>query len=332
MEYQICSYCKAQFSYGDKGVGPNACGTCINIITERSFFFPKEFKIKLKDFIHNKNAESIKDFILENKIGDYEQIKFFWEFCEEEGCNLIEILKKLDYNHTLNKIKTEFNYFNLVEVLNTYTGESGIGNFLYNNQILLHKAIGSINHHGESSISVKEFQFGADFRADFLNVKLRRSLPPEIYLIELEPINEIVFTKKGLPSHRLLGAINQLKQWKNWILDNSKYFIELLRKNTNNSFDTAIIFQWLKHKEISIKGFVFIGRRNDFKDNDFRYLWNEKDITIHSYDTLLDICRYDDYDNISANCDIEVREIIRELRKENYNPKRGLDDIFNPNE
>ena len=76
---------------------------------------------------------------------------------------------------------------------------------------------------------VAEFQFGTDYRADFV------LLAPfsggfDVHFIDLEPPNVPLFTKAGVPAARLAGAIEQINSWRLFLERNRSCVLRDLSK------------------------------------------------------------------------------------------------------
>jgi hypothetical protein len=82
---------------------------------------------------------------------------------------------------------------------------------------------------GHCNYVLKEFPFGSRHKADFVVVTCY-SGAWEVHLIELEPPNDMVITKSGVPSKRLNGAFAQVNDWKEYISQNSVAFRQDLAK------------------------------------------------------------------------------------------------------
>lgn len=82
-----------------------------------------------------------------------------------------------------------------------------------------------------------EFQFGTDFKADFV-LFAPFSGGFDIYFVEVEPPNEPLYTKKGIPAARLAGAINQVQAWKIFV-DANRDAVIRPRAGKTTLIDTA---------------------------------------------------------------------------------------------
>ena len=73
-------------------------------------------------------------------------------------------------------------------------------------------------------IVIPKFRFGSDYCSDFVIIN-GQSYSYWIYLIELEPATEKLFTKNGDYARRLNHAIKQVDEWGDWIKRNENYFL-----------------------------------------------------------------------------------------------------------
>ncbi len=109
----------------------------------------------------------------------------------------------------------------LDEILSNSTGERDLLAFIARNPKILRGAICKV--FGHSAYVVKEFPFGAHYRADFV-IATSYSGAWEVHLIELEPHDDHVITKGGLPSGKLNKALSQVADWKEYIEKNQYLF------------------------------------------------------------------------------------------------------------
>ncbi len=176
-------------------------------------------------------------------------------------------------------------------------------------------------HPGDSGHCLKEYRFGSDFVADFLIINPRRSLAPIITLVELEPVEDNLFTKKGIPTQRLAVGLRQVREWFVWIQQNREYFIKSIQKLLRNAIDPLSLQQWFRRGEVELNSFIFIGRREKVIDKDIRTLWSEPSLklNIHTYDTILDISGIFDDDFLNDFAEEEMKRFILQARKTSHN-------------
>ncbi|GAT62215.1 Shedu anti-phage system protein SduA domain-containing protein [Paludibacter jiangxiensis] len=199
----------------------------------------------------------------------------------------------------------------LQSILAETKGEGEISSFLAHNPNLIRWAVCRTG--GHSTYVLKEFPFGSKYKADFV-VPMSYSGAWEVNIIELEPPDDIVITKEGLPSNRLNKAISQINDWKEYIarnplefrMDLSNWCIkkDLLgffndkKTPTNNTGDllnspeTAIFYNY----------YIFIGNRENV-DNEKRRRVNQlrNEIEIFTYGRFLDIAKNFDKAEMNPN-------------------------------
>lgn len=69
---------------------------------------------------------------------------------------------------------------------------------------------------GHCRFVFREFPLGSDYKVDYVIVNSYSGVW-EMMFIELEPVDDPVFTKAGVPTKRLAGAIKQLGDWKEYV-------------------------------------------------------------------------------------------------------------------
>src|SRR5690606_13237363 len=92
---------------------------------------------------------------------------------------------------------------------------------------------------GHSMYAVKEFPFGSNYRADFV-VGNSYSGAWEVHFVELEPVDDNIMTKKGVPSARLNSAISQLNDWREFVERNEA----LVQEDLSRWFRTKDLLRW----------------------------------------------------------------------------------------
>jgi hypothetical protein len=130
----------------------------------------------------------------------------------------------------------------------------------------------------ECGFITREFQFGNEYRADFLIAQDRFSSGNEYIFIEMESPGEKPYTKNGNPSQMLTHALQQIRDWKRWL-------------NGNNQATTTLFpsVLWKYGIEATMKFKIVIGRDVDFMPFEAQIvqLGRENGVEIKSYDHLL---------------------------------------------
>lgn len=148
---------------------------------------------------------------------------------------------------------------------------------------------------------ISEFSFGTDFKADFV-LFAPFSGGFDIDFIEIEPPDERLYTKKGVPSARLATAIRQVQDWRMFVDSNRDAVIRELDKAAKKKeliwgepgtklMDNA---GWpIYHPKAWLKWdyHIVIGRRSSLSDDDLRRKASSQDtinVNIVTFDHLLD--------------------------------------------
>lgn len=114
----------------------------------------------------------------------------------------------------------------LRKALDAKRGERAIHEFLKEKPILLESEFSGF---GFCYACIPEFEFGAEFRADFL--LLRPDSPGwRIKLIELKSPDARLYTKRWTPAKPLLAAMKQIQDWREWVRQNEPYLRQRLSK------------------------------------------------------------------------------------------------------
>ena len=135
--------------------------------------------------------------------------------------------------------------------------------------------------HGRYQLSKK--RLGAEFVPDFLVAQMS-SIGIEWPAVEIESPTAAVFRRDGLPTACLNHAIGQIRDWRQWLMDNIDY---ARRSKERNGLGLIGI-------DSRAPGLIVIGRRRGFPSryNEFRRQMIDRErIVIHSYDWLVDVAR-----------------------------------------
>jgi hypothetical protein len=251
------------------------------------------------------------------QLGPHEQAAEIWARVSRlpnPMAGLSRLSEHSDLTDAVRLVEARSEHLALLAVLAGQTSEADVCTFLAQRQHLLRATLGCY-HPGDTAVCRKEFQFGAHFRADFLLLYPRRSLSPILYFVEFEPVADLIFTKKGTPSARLLGALKQIREWYAWSESNRPYFHRMLLDTFGGELDPLYLEASLRRDELHIESFIVIGRRLA-SDRDYRGLWSDAEhrLTIHSHDTLLDVAAGFDADRFEAEAEWESRKRIRASR------------------
>jgi Domain of unknown function (DUF4263) len=189
----------------------------------------------------------------------------------------------------------------IIKVLDSGGGERAIHAFLKKHPELVVQAF---SRAWNANICEAEFEFGSDYRADFL-VLSADSGSWHASLIELEPSSSRLYLNDGTPSKSLRVAQRQIKDWQAWIDLNELYvrqrFSKILertdtaaqtgvsdhRKAHTEILDPKVVIWWSYH--------IVIGRRNSLSaEEQFRRAREGGDwggARISTYDRLVQMAK-----------------------------------------
>ncbi len=176
----------------------------------------------------------------------------------------------------------------LKDIVNNAKCEEELQSYLKENNDILVATFGTPEW--AYNITIPKFKFGSDFISDFVIIH-GQSNSYWIELIELEPADANIFTKEGVYSYRLNGAIKQLDEWSDWIKDNLNYFKSSLQKASKEIYP-EFYESFNNNRRFIINKHIVIGRRESLTeaDNKRRSCELEKSyLDIATYDRLIEI-------------------------------------------
>jgi hypothetical protein len=200
---------------------------------------------------------------------------------------------------------TEFESF-----LDGQQGERSISEFIRERPQILYWTVSGRG--GHCRYVFREFPLGSSYVADFAVVNSYSGVW-EVKFVELEPVNHKLFTKAGVPSQRLAGAVKQIDDW-------AAYF------DQNKHQVRADLVRWAKTKDIlgysegerpcNFSGHrladpstnlfesfhIFIGRRGATSEVDHSRkatMSRRHNVEVATYDRLVDLVKYR-YANVQA--------------------------------
>jgi len=166
---------------------------------------------------------------------------------------------------------------------------------------------------GHGTWILKEFPLSSKYVIDFVVITCY-SGKWEIHMVEFEPIDDEGITKKGTPTARLAGAISQINDWKEYILQNPGHFRQVLAEwcikkdilKVSHGFKTPVngTGQYLKDIDtyLDIDYHIVIGNRNIITDerrgkiNQLQF--SDYSTEIFTYSRFFDIAfNHDQYHN-----------------------------------
>ena len=119
-------------------------------------------------------------------------------------------------------------------ILDEATGERGISEVLEVRPQTLYWTFCRAG--GHCRYMFREFPLGSRYKADYVILNSYSGVW-EVMFVELEPVDDSVFTKAGVPSKRLAGAIKQVDDWAEYYDDHK----EQIRSD---------LVYWAKNKDI----------------------------------------------------------------------------------
>ena len=149
--------------------------------------------------------------------------------------------------------------------------------FLEDNPELLNQVLRG--GHGRYQISKQ--RLGSELIPDFMIADVS-SIGIEWHAVELESPRAKVHRKDGRPRSSVHHAIEQIRDWRNWLMNNLDY----ARRSVDQD---GLGLIGIDHR---VHGLVIMGRRSDFPEryNQFRRNMIDRErIGIHSYDWLVEL-------------------------------------------
>jgi hypothetical protein len=214
---------------------------------------------------------------------------------------------------------TKFMVAELKDILSKTEGEREISSFLSKHPELIRWAVCRTG--GHTTYVIKEFPFGSHYKADFI-VPFSYSGAWEVHLIELEPPDDMVITRDGLPSNRLNKAVKQINDWQDYIEKNrypfrsdlSEWCIKKDLLGLHNDLKEPSNYTGDKLKDqdtyIGFNYYIIIGRRENI-DQEKRKRMNHfrnQGIRVLTYDALIDIATNIEFSNANPNKSVWLRD------------------------
>jgi hypothetical protein len=191
----------------------------------------------------------------------------------------------------------------LESILNSGKGEREVAAFLAKYPNILRWTVCITG--GHSTWVLKEYPLSSKYKIDYAVVTCY-SGKWEIHPIELEPHDDQVITKAGVPSKRLNGAIAQINDWKEYIAQNSTPFRQELsewciRKDIlgeSKSIKTPVngTNQYLKSPDtyLEINYYIVIGNRKNISEEQRRRMNQiqfSSGLEMFTYGRFIDVAR-----------------------------------------
>jgi hypothetical protein len=162
-----------------------------------------------------------------------------------------------------------------------------------------------------TSLIISKLKLGCDYETDFVLLRDDYSNGILYELIEIESPHSKPFNKTGEPSARLTKAIQQIHDWKDWLLENRNTFSRLFPNDNKRII-----------RDSSLRYKIIIGTRENSslhleKRNQ---LSNEIKISIRSFDSVADYLRKRPFKNFLDNFSSEINSLNSKNRNDLANP------------
>ncbi|NDW18275.1 DUF4263 domain-containing protein [Dysgonomonas sp. 216] len=129
-------------------------------------------------------------------------------------------------------------------------------------------------------LTISKLKLGSEYEVDFVNIKDRWSNGIEYEFIEIEKPSSQLFTSAGVPAKDFNNALQQIRDWKRYLIENKSYFRKFLP-----FYNTRVL------NDSCLKFTIIIGRRNDLAINVEKrnQIAQEANIEIRSFDYLTNL-------------------------------------------
>lgn len=137
---------------------------------------------------------------------------------------------------------------------------------------------------------ISKLKMGSELETDFVTLTDNFSNGNQFELIEIKQPGAKLFTSKGLMTADFNRAVQQIRDWKRWLIDNPSWFRKYLP-----TLSTRVVFNsHLKFK-------IFIGRRlsNPFEIEKRNQIAQEIGAEIRSFDYITDKFNFRDFHRTS---------------------------------
>lgn len=164
----------------------------------------------------------------------------------------------------------------------------------------------------ESYLVISKLKLGSDYETDFVIVQEGYSDGTIYELIEIESPHTELFDKKGKPTAKFNAALQQIRDWKRFLMNNKSEFKKIFPTSS-----TKII------KDSKLRFKIVIGRRTSNLEHleKRRQIAEQENIEIISFDRLTDLAkwrrRFSDVAEIFA---AQMKDVRYSLRNELANP------------
>lgn len=180
------------------------------------------------------------------------------------GYHKLRANRELEQYSVLWDLMTADDAASLQELLGSNPNEPEVHRFLETNPKFLVQTLSG----GHDRFQISKKRLGAEFVPDFLIAEMS-SIGIEWHAVELESPKARVQRKDGLPTHAVNHAIGQIRDWRNWLMNNFDY---ARRPKEQHGLGLVGI-------DSSVPGLILIGRRQDFSEryNEFRRQMSDRE-------------------------------------------------------
>jgi hypothetical protein len=161
----------------------------------------------------------------------------------------------------------------LEKVLDGASREEDIQKFLSDNPFILAEQLPHCHY------VIPKFRFGGEYVSDFLLPEMASSGTTWV-LVELEPVNAQLVTASGQLAERVRVGVQQVRDWRDWLLNNRDMAIRARSKNGLGLSEIEDVWGW-----------VVVGRRGQVNQrfNQLRnQIRNDSHIEVMTYDRILE--------------------------------------------
>jgi len=131
-------------------------------------------------------------------------------------------------------------------------------------------------------LTISKLKLGSDYETDFVNVIDQRSNGIIYEFIEIEKPSSRLFSSNGIPAKDFNNAIQQIRDWKRYLIENKAWFRKYLPSQTTRIINNA-----------GVTFTLIIGKRTDnpLEIEKRNQIADELRINIRSFDYLTDLLK-----------------------------------------
>ena len=163
-------------------------------------------------------------------------------------------------------------------------------------------------------LTISKLKLGSDYETDFVNVIDQRSNGIIYEFIEIEKPSSRLFSSNGIPTKDFNNAIQQIRDWKRYLIENKAWFRKYLPSQTTRIINNA-----------GVTFTLIIGKRTDnpLEIEKRNQIADELRINIRSFDYLTDLFKRRKFFNQASppvcGCSFAVFEHNRRSTRHMFN-------------